>query len=162
RFHADSRPMPVEREATHRAIMLSELLDVPILIVHVSGREAVEEIRRGQARGLRIYGETCPQYLFLSAEDLGGEGFDGARCICSPRPRDKANQRTIWDALAAGVFQVVSSDHAPFRFDDPKGKKVAGTAASFSKVPNGIPGIATRLPLLFSEGVGQGRITLEQ
>ncbi len=158
RFHAASRPMLVEREATHRAIALSELVDVPVLIVHVSGREAVEQIRWAQGQGLRVYGETCPQYLFLSNENLEGEGFQGAKCVCSPPPRDKANQEVIWNGLENGVFQVFSSDHAPFRYDDPRGKRVAGKDAPFNKIPNGIPGVETRLPLLFSEGVLKGRI----
>ena len=158
KFHATSRPMLVEREATHRAIALSELVDVPVLIVHVSGREAVEQIRWAQGRGLRVYGETCPQYLFLTSAHL--DGHEGAKCICSPPPRDEANQQVIWDALESGVFQVFSSDHAPFRFDDPHGKQNAGENAPFSAVPNGIPGLATRLPLLFSEGVLKGRIDI--
>ncbi|MEP6657280.1 MAG: dihydropyrimidinase [Betaproteobacteria bacterium] len=158
KFHAASRPMAVEREATHRAIALGELVDVPVLIVHVSGREAVEQIRWAQARGLRVYGETCPQYLFLVSEHL--DGHEGAKCICSPPPRDKANQQVIWDALETGVFQVFSSDHAPFRFDDPHGKKIGGENAPFNAVPNGIPGLETRLPLLFSEGVMKGRIDI--
>lgn len=156
RFHAAARPMLVEREATHRAIALAELVDLPVLIVHVSGREAVEQIRAAQARGLRVYGETCPQYLFLTGEHL--DGHEGAKCICSPPPRDKANQQVIWDALEGGVFHVFSSDHAPFRFAGPDGKQVAGARAPFSRVPNGIPGLETRLPLLFSRGVLDGRI----
>jgi dihydropyrimidinase len=161
RYHAASRPMVVEREATHRAIALAELVDVPILIVHVSGAEAVEQIQWAQNRGLRIYGETCPQYLFLTEEDLGGdEGFEGAKCICSPPPRDKANQQVIWDGLVNGVFQVFSSDHAPFRYADPLGKQIQGTDAPFKYVPNGVPGIETRLPLLFSEGVLKERIDI--
>lgn len=160
KFHADARPMLIEREATHRAIALSELVDVPILIVHVSGREAVEQIRTAQARGLRIYGETCPQYLFLTADDLGGDAEEGMKCICSPPPRDAENQQVIWNALAGGVFEVFSSDHAPFRFAGSDGKKIAGDDASFDRVPNGIPGLETRLALLFSEGVQKGRIDI--
>ncbi len=159
RYHAHARPMLLEREATHRAIALSELVDVPVLIVHVSGREAVAQIREAQGLGLKVYGETCPQYLFLTEEDLGGEGFEGARCICSPPPRDKANQQVIWQALDNGTFQVLSSDHAPFSMTA-EGKAVAGTDAPFTKVPNGIPGLETRLPLLMSHGVGGGRIDL--
>jgi dihydropyrimidinase len=162
RHHATARPMPVEREATHRAIALAEIADVPVLIVHVSGREAIAEIRRAQGRGLRIYGETCPQYLFLTEEDLARPGFEGAKCICSPPPRDKANQAFVWEGLRNGTFQVLSSDHAPTRFDDPRGKKIKGAAASFRHVPNGVPGIETRMPLLFSEGVGKGRIDLQR
>jgi dihydropyrimidinase len=158
REHAASRPTPVEREATHRAITFSELLDVPILIVHVSSGEAIEQIRWGQSRGLNIYAETCPQYLLLTAEHLGGPGFQGAKCVCSPPPRDAANQQAVWHGLANGAFHVVSSDHAPFNYDDPHGKRLGGKEPGFPYIPNGIPGIETRLPLLFSEGVGKGRI----
>lgn len=160
RYHAHARPMLLEREATHRAIALAELVDVPILIVHVSGREAVEQIRAAQGMGLKIYGETCPQYIMLTAEDLGMEGFEGAKCICSPPPRDKANQAVIWNALDNGTFQVFSSDHAPFMFEGPEGKKVRGEGAPFSEVPNGIPGLETRMPLLMTYGVQQGRIDI--
>jgi dihydropyrimidinase len=162
RDHAVSRPGPVEREATHRAITLSELVDTPVLIVHVSGADAIEQIRWGQGRGLRIYAETCPQYLFLTADDLAQPGFEGAKCVCSPPPRDAASQRAVWDALANGTFQVFSSDHAATRYDDPRGKKLHGEGAPFRLVPNGLPGLETRLPLLYSEGVLAGRITAQQ
>ncbi len=163
RWHAHSRPMLVEREATHRAIALSELVGVPILIVHVSGREAIEQIRWARSHGLSIFAETCPQYLFLTAEDLGlDDSYQGARCICSPPPRDKANQEIIWGALGDGLFTVFSSDHAPFRYEDPQGKKIGGEEVPFRHIPNGIPGLETRLPLLYSEGVLGGRITLQK
>ncbi len=162
RYHAESRPMLVEREATHRAIAMSELADVPILIVHVSGREAVEQIHWAQGRGMQIYAETCPQYLVLTEHDLAGHGFEGAKCICSPPPRDKANQAVIWDGLASGLFSIVSSDHAPFRYRDPQGKMLQGEQTPFNWVPNGVPGIETRLPILFSEGVQKGRISLQR
>nr|WP_142850359.1 dihydropyrimidinase [Telmatospirillum sp. J64-1] len=162
KYHAEARPPVVEREATHRAISLAELVDVPILIVHVSGREAVAQISHAQSKGLRIYAETCPQYLFLTAEDLDLDDFEGAKCICSPPPRDAANQEIIWNGLERGIFQVFSSDHAPFRHDDPQGKMLHGKNASFSKIPNGIPGVETRMPLLFSEGVMTGRLDLQR
>jgi dihydropyrimidinase len=163
RWHAHARPMLVEREATHRAIALSELVDVPILIVHVSGREAIEQIRWARSHGLSVFAETCPQYLFLTAEDLGiDDSYHGARCICSPPPRDKANQEVIWDGLGDGLFTVFSSDHAPFRYEDPQGKKIGGGEVAFRHIPNGIPGLETRLPLLYSEGVLAGRITLQK
>jgi dihydropyrimidinase len=155
--------MLVEREATHRAIALSQLVDVPILVVHVSGREAVEQIRWARGHGLQVHAETCPQYLFLTAEDLGiDDGYQGARCVCSPPPRDKGNQQVIWDGLNDGLFTVFSSDHAPFRYDAPEGKKPGGAEVPFRHIPNGIPGLETRLPLLYSEGVLGGRITLEK
>jgi len=163
RWHAHARPMLVEREATHRAIALSELVDVPILIVHVSGKEAVEQIRWARAHGLPIFAETCPQYLFLTAEDLGiDDSYKGAKCICSPPPRNKENQQVIWNGLADGLFTVFSSDHAPFKFDDPAGKKPGGEEVPFRHIPNGIPGLETRLALLYSEGVLKGRITLQK
>jgi dihydropyrimidinase len=157
--------MLVEREATHRAIALAELVDVPILIVHVSGREAVEQIRWARAHGLSVFAETCPQYLFLTASDLGIDDDDsylGARCVCSPPPRDKGNQEVIWNALSDGLFTVFSSDHAPFRYAAPEGKKPGGKEVPFRHIPNGIPGIETRMPLLYSEGVLAGRITLQK
>lgn len=163
RFHAHARPMLVEREATHRAIALGELVDVPILIVHVSGREAVEQIRWARAHGLKVFAETCPQYLFLTAADLGlDDSYLGAKCVCSPPPRDKANQQVIWDGLNDGLFTVFSSDHAPFKYDAPEGKKPLGQEVDFRHIPNGIPGIETRLPLLYSEGVLSGRMTLNR
>jgi dihydropyrimidinase len=163
RWHAHARPMLVEREATHRAISLSQLVDVPILIVHVSGREAIEQIRWARAHGLSVFAETCPQYLFLTAEDLGiDDSYHGARCICSPPPRDKANQQVIWDGLGDGLFTVFSSDHAPFNYEGTEGKKPNGDEAPFRHIPNGIPGLETRLPLLYSEGVLAGRITLQK
>lgn len=160
KYHATSRPIPVEREATHRAISLSEIIDVPIMIVHVSNREAMEEIKRAQQRGLKIYGETCPQYLVLTEKDLEGLNMEGTKYVCSPPPRDLASQQACWEGMIYGVFSLFSSDHCPFRYDDPHGKLAPKGRTSFRWVPNGIPGVETRLPILFSEGVGKGRITL--
>jgi dihydropyrimidinase len=160
-FHGTSRPIPVEREATHRAISLAELVDVPLMIVHVSNREAMEEIRRARSRGLKVYGETCPQYLVLTEKDMEGLNMDGAKYVCSPPPRDEASQVACWEGLSQGVFQAFSSDHCPFRYDE-AGKLTPKGRTSFRWVPNGIPGVETRLPILFSEGVGKGRIDLNQ
>jgi dihydropyrimidinase len=160
--HATSRPIPVEREATYRAISLAELIDVPIMIVHVSNGEAMEEIRRAQQRGLKVYGETCPQYLVLTAKDMEGLNMEGTKYVCSPPPRDEASQQACWQGLQQGVFSLFSSDHCPFRYDDPKGKLTPKGRTSFRWVPNGIPGVETRLPILFSEGVGKGRISLNE
>ena len=154
-------PQPVEREATHRAITLGELVDTPILLVHVSAAQAMEQIRWAQDRGLKVYGETCPQYLFVSEDQITQSGWEGAKFVCAPVPRDKSNQAEIWGGIASGVFQVVSSDHCAYLFDGPGGKKVAGgDEPHFREVPPGVPGIEARLPLLFSEGVGKGRIDL--
>ncbi len=157
--HALSRPMAVEREATHRAISFAELLDVPVLIVHVSGREAIEQIRWAQGRGIRILAETCPQYLFLTEAALE-DGPHTYGCICSPPPRDEANRQAVWDGLENGTFHVLSSDHAPFRLQGEEGKHVAGAQPPFNLVPNGIPGLETRMALLLSGGVQAGRIDM--
>lgn len=162
KYHGASRPIAVEREATHRAISLAELIDVPIMIVHVSNREAMEEIARARRRGLKIYGETCPQYLMLTESDLDGLNMEGAKYVCSPPPRDKASQQACWEGLQQGIFSLFSSDHCPFKYDDPQGKLLPKGKTSFRWVPNGIPGIETRLPILFSEGVSKGRISLNE
>ena len=155
KYHATSRPMVVEREATHRAIALAEIAGTALLIVHVSGREAADEIRRARQNGVNIRAETCPQYLLLTQADLDMPGFEGAKCMCSPPPRDKESQAVLWDGLRDGLFDILSSDHAPYRFDA-NGKKLHGLEAPFRKVANGIPGLETRAPLLFSEGVSRG------
>src|SRR4051794_15501509 len=163
-YHAVSRPQVVEREAAHRAISHGELVDTPIMIVHVSGREAMEQIRWAQQRGLKVYGETCTQYISLTADDLKGIGMDesGGKYVCSPPPRDRASWDAIWEGIQTGVFQTFSSDHCPFLYDSPQGKLSAKGRSSFRWVPNGIPGVEVRMPVLFSEGVVKGRITLEQ
>ncbi|MEW6631369.1 MAG: dihydropyrimidinase [Pseudomonadota bacterium] len=161
-YHGASRPIAVEREATHRAISLAEIVDTPVMIVHVSNRQAMEEIRRAQMRGLAVFGETCPQYLVLTEQDMDRTGMEGAKYVCSPPPRDLDSQKACWEGLQQGVFEVFSSDHCPFRFDDPAGKMAPRGKTNFRYVPNGIPGIATRMPILFSEGVVKGRIDLNR
>lgn len=161
RYHEVSRPMAIEREATHRAITLSEVAEAQMLIVHVSGQEAIEEIRRARSRGVKIFAETCPQYLFLSTEDLDKPDFHGAMCMCSPPPRDPVNQRHVWQGIEDGLFDILSSDHAPYRFDE-SGKLMHGRQAPFRRVANGIPGLETRAPLLFSEGVMRGKIDINR
>jgi dihydropyrimidinase len=161
KYHAWSRPRVVEREATHRAIALAELVDQPIQVFHVSCEEAAEEIARAQARGLKVWGETCPQYVTLTAADMDRPGFEGAKFMCSPSPRDTAEHARIWEMIRRGTLDVVSSDHCGFTFHTDRGKAVAGREASFEKIPNGIPGLAARLPIVFSEGVSKGRIGLE-
>lgn len=161
-YHATTRPVPVEREAVHRAITLAEIAGVPLTIVHVSNGAALDEIRRARARGVRVFAETCPQYLTLTAKDLDRSGFDGAKFVCSPPPRDAAEQAACWAGIERGDFELFSSDHCPFRFADPAGKDAPGAQARFRNIPNGIPGIETRLPILFSEGVVKGRISLQR
>ena len=160
RYHALARPMVVEREAVQRIIAMAEFLDAPIQIFHVSGDAPAAEIARAQARGVKVWAETCTQYLTLTAEDLDRPGFEGAKFICSPALRSKADQAALWGHLRRGVLHNVTSDHSPTRFDA-TGKKISGEDAPFTQVPNGIPGLAARLPILFSEGVKEGRIDLE-
>jgi dihydropyrimidinase len=127
------------------------------LIAHVSERGAAEQIRSAQDRGLPIFAETCPQYLFLTEDDM--DAHDGAKYVCTPPPRTKEDQEYLWRGLKNGTFQVFSSDHSPWRYSE---KISGGPRTPFHGIPNGVPGIETRLPLLFSEGVGKGRITLNQ
>lgn len=161
KYHAVAHARIAEKEATHRAISLAELLDTPMLVVHVSSEAALNEIRRAQERGLKIYGETCPQYLFLTIDDLDKDGMDGSMFCCSPPPRDKESQEAIWSGLIDGSFTVFSSDHAPYRYDS-SGKLAAGPKPTFDKIANGVPGLEIRMPLLFSEGVGKGRMDIHR
>jgi dihydropyrimidinase len=160
RYHAVSHARVAEGEATNRAVALAQLLDVPILIVHVSAAEAIDVIRGAQSKGLKIYGETCPQYLFLTADDIGMD-LEGTKFCCSPPPRDAAAQEAVWRGLQNGTFQVFSSDHAPYRYDE-TGKLLKGDKTTFKDTANGVPGIELRVPLLFSEGVRTGRLDLNR
>ena len=159
-YHGHARPQVVEREASHRAVSLAEVAGAPLFLVHVSAGEAIEQIAWARARGLPVFAETCPQYLFLSQDDLERPGFEGAKFMCSPPPRDRANPETLWRALQNDLLQVVSSDHSPARFEGSDGKKARGEDAPFTEIANGVPGLETRLPLLFSEGVNGGRFDL--
>ena len=159
--HGASRPIPVEREATYRAIALAEMADVPVMIVHVSNGETIEEIVRAKRRGLRIFSETCPQYLMLTEADMGGEGLAGSKYVCSPPPRDTASQAACWAGLSQDIFEIFSSDHCPYRYDE-SGKLTPDAAKGYVWIPNGIPGVETRLPILFSEGVSKGRIDINR
>jgi dihydropyrimidinase len=161
KFHAVAHHPIAETDATHRVIQFARLLDVPLLIVHVSGKEAAAAIHDAQVLGARIYGETCPQYLFLTADDADREGLEGAKFCCSPPPRDEESQEALWRGLRENTFQVFSSDHAPYRFDT-SGKLPKGDQTTFKEMANGVPGLELRLPLLFSEGVLKGRISIEQ
>jgi dihydropyrimidinase len=161
KFHMTAHHPIAEAEATNRVVALSRLLDVPVLIVHVSGGEAVQTIRAAQTLGARIFAETCPQYLFLKGSDADKPGLEGAKWCCSPPPRDEASQEAVWQGLKDGTFQVLSSDHAPYRFDE-SGKLPKGDKTTFKDMANGVPGLQVRLPLLFSEGVKKGRISLQE
>ena len=159
RYHAVSHPAAAEIEAINRGVRLASFVDAPLLIVHVSTDEGANIVARARLEGQKIFGETCPHYLCLTAQDLDRPGAEGAKYCCSPPLRDEATQTALWRHLQAGTFQLFSSDHAPYRFDE-TGKLSNGPNPPFNKVANGMPGIELRAPLLFSEGVRKGRISL--
>jgi dihydropyrimidinase len=160
KYHALTRPTRAEGEATGRAIALAEMADVPIYIVHLSCSDALEKIKQARDMGLPAYAETCPQYLFLSYEDYERPGFEGAGYVMSPPLREKWNQEALWKGLAKNDLQVVSTDHCPFCMNEPP-QKQAGKD-DFSKIPNGAPGIETRLMLLWDGGVRAGKIDMHR
>jgi dihydropyrimidinase len=159
KFHTISHPRGSEAEAFNRLITFAEFIDQPIMIFHVSTAEGLEVIRKARGRGLKVFAETCPQYLFMTAKDLDKPGVEGAKWMCSPPPRAEADQEAIWRGLALGDLQTVSSDHAPYAFDE-TGKLMAGPTANFKQIANGLPGIEARLPLLFDAMVSKGRLGL--
>jgi dihydropyrimidinase len=161
KFHAVAHDAIAESEASNRAIALSRLVDVPVLLVHVAGAETVQLVRAAQRLGSKVYAESCPQYLFLTADDMDLPGVEGAKFCCSPPPRDARSQEAVWAGLKDGTLGLYSSDHAPYRFDE-TGKLPRGEATTFKEMANGVPGIELRLPLLFSEGVQQGRISIHE
>src|SRR5215472_8664137 len=161
KYHAVSHARISEAEAFNRLIGMAALIDQPIMIFHVSTAEGARVIREARGQGLKVFAETCPQYLFLTADDLDKPGLEGAKWMCSPPPRREADQEALWQALALGDLQTVSSDHAPYRFDD-TGKLRAGADANFKQIANGLPGLETRLPLLFDAMVSKGRLGLEK
>jgi dihydropyrimidinase len=160
--HAESRPGIVEAEAVRRIITLSETAGHPVHVFHVTCDLAAEEIRRARARGVRVYSETCTHYLALTEDVLKGPMAAVAGFICSPPMRPEADRRAVWRHLIEGTLDMVSSDHSSFRIDDPMGKLKSGPDTPFDKVANGMPGLATRLPVLFDMAVSQGRIGLER
>ena len=158
KYHALTRPPTAEGEATGRAIALSEMARVPIYIVHLSAAHALEQVKEARDRGLPAYAETCPQYLFLSYDNYEEPDFAGAKYVMSPPLREKWHQDVLWKGLAKNDLQVISTDHCPFCMAD---QKILGKD-DFSKIPNGAPGIETRLTLVHDGGVRPGRITMNR
>jgi dihydropyrimidinase len=159
-YHGLTRPWQAEEEATHRAIMLANLTGAPLYVVHVSAKQAVQQIAAARANGQNVFGETCPQYLYLSLEEqLGAPGFEGAKWVCSTplRSREEGHQNHMWQSLRTNDIQMVSTDHCPFCM---KGQKDMGLN-DFSKIPNGIGSVEHRMDLLY-QGVVDGRISLER
>jgi dihydropyrimidinase len=162
KYHADAHPALAEGEATGRAVALAGIADSPLYVVHMTCREALEQLELGRKRGLKVMGETCPQYLFLTVDDLAKPNFEGAKYVCSPPVRQVEDQDALWEALSNGLLQVVSTDHAPFFFEGGVEGRLAGKELgknSFAEIPNGMPGIEDRLMVLWHHGVNTGRFS---
>lgn len=157
-YHGLTRPTTAEAEAVNRAIALAEIAGVPVYIVHLSSHDALQRVAEARDRGLPAFAETCPQYLFLSIEDLDRPNFEGAKFVFTPPLREKWHQDKLWEGLKTNNLQVVSTDHCPFCF---KEQKELGRN-DFTKIPNGGPGIENRLQLLFEGGVNKKRISLNR
>jgi dihydropyrimidinase len=158
KYHALTRPTTAEAEATARAIALAEMAGAPIYIVHLSCHDALEKVREARDRGLPVYAETCPQYLYLSIENFDVPDFEGAKYVFTPPLREKWHQEKLWNGLKRDHLQVVSTDHCPFCF---KEQKELGRS-DFTKIPNGGPGIEHRMSLIYSGGVAAGRFSVNR
>ena len=156
KYHAVSHPRAAEIEAIYRVIAFAEFIDQPVVIFHVSTAEGAEVIRQARGRGVKVFAETCPHYLFQTAEDLALPGYEGARMVCSPPQRTQADQGALWQALDLGDLQMISSDHAPYRMDE-TGKFSASKTPTFKQIANGMPGLEMRLPLLFDAMVSRAK-----
>ncbi|GHC57267.1 dihydropyrimidinase [Streptomyces flavofungini] len=154
RHHGEVRKVILEAEATHRAIQLARVAGAPLYVVHVSAEEAVAELAAARDKGLDVFGETCPQYLFLSTDNLAEPDFEGAKYVCSTPLRPREHQAALWRGLRTNDLQVVSTDHCPFCFT---GQKELGRG-DFSKIPNGLPGVENRMDLLH-QAVLDGHLT---
>jgi len=158
KYHALTRPTTAEAEATARAIALAEMAGAPVYIVHLSCNDALEKVREARDRGLPVYAETCPQYLYLSLENMDAPGFEGAKYVFTPPLREKWHQEKLWSGLKHDNLQVVSTDHCPFCFKEQKEMGIG----DFTKIPNGGPGIEHRMSLVYSGGVAQGRFSVNR
>jgi dihydropyrimidinase len=158
RWHAHTRPTRMEAEGVHRAIAIAEVAEVPLYIVHLSCSDALEEVKRGRSRGVDVIAETCPQYLFLDETIYDKDGFEGAKWVMTPALREKWNQDELWQGLMFRDLETIATDHCPFCMKDQKelGKD------SFTKIPNGAPGVENRMSLVFNGGVVPGRISLNR
>src|SRR5258707_1424865 len=158
KYHALTRPTTAEAEAVSRAIALAEMAGAPVYIVHLSCNEALEKVREARDRGLPVYAETCPQYLYLSLDNFDAPGFEGAKYVFTPPLREKWHQEKLWNGLKRDHLQVVSTDHCPFCF---KEQKELGRG-DFTKIPNGGPGVEHRMSLIYSGGVAAGRFSVNR
>jgi dihydropyrimidinase len=165
KYHALTRPQLMEGEATHRAIRLAELAELPVYMVHLSAEEALEAVVEARDRGISAYAETCPHYLFLTLEEYDRPGFESAKYVMTPPLRTSQCQHALWRGLKFDDLQIVSTDHCPFCFNETpyglyKSKQLGRD--DFSKIPNGAPGVEFRIPLLFDGGVNADRISLHR
>ena len=158
RWHALTRPTRMEAEGVHRAIAIAEVANVPLYIVHLSSHDALEQVKIGRSRGVDVQAETCPQYLFLDQTIYDRPNFEGAKWVMTPALREKWNQATLWQGLKFGDLSAVATDHCPFCFN---GQKELGKE-SFTKIPNGAPGVENRLSLMYHGGVVGGRLSLNR
>ncbi len=158
KYHASTRPTRMEAEAVARTIAIGEVAGVPVYIVHLSSSDALDEVRTARARGAKAFAETCPQYLFLDSSFYEKENFEGAKYVMTPALREKWNQEKLWDGIRTGDIQVVATDHCPFNFH---GQKEMGRE-SFTKIPNGAPGIENRMSLMYDGGVVKNKISLSK
>ena len=157
-YHALTRPATAEAEAVNRTIALAQMSGAPVYIVHLSCNDALEKVAEARDKGLPVYAETCPQYLFMSLDDMGKPGFEDAKLVFSPPLREKWNQEKLWIGLKKNTLQVVSTDHCPFCMKEQKELGIG----NFTKIPNGGPGIEHRLQLLYQGGVNEKRISLNR
>ena len=157
-YHALSRPLAAEAEATNRAVALAEIAQAPLYVVHLTNGRALQVIAEAKLRGVEVYAETCPQYLLLDESYYRRAGFEGAKYVISPPLRPAENQTLLWDGLRIGVLDTVGTDHCSFNY---RGQKEAGID-DFSKIPNGMPGVENRIALLYTYGVLTGRLNLNQ
>ena len=165
KYHALTRPTIMEAEATHRAIRLAELAEIPVYIVHLSAEEALEVVVEARDRGIAAFAETCPHYLFLTIEEYEKPGFEAAKYVMTPPLRQHHCQEALWRGLKFDDLQVVATDHCPFCFNERshglyRSKQLGKD--DFSKIPNGAPGVELRLALLFDGGVKTGKISLNR
>lgn len=157
KYHGLTRPPRLEAEATNRVIALAEVANVPVYIVHLSAQEALTEVREARDRGVRAFAETCPQYLFLSHDNYEEPGFEGSKYVMSPPLRKKGNEEPLWRGLKQDDLALVATDHCPFCMKEKElGKD------NFAKIPNGAPGVESRMSLLWDGGVRTGRIDINR
>ncbi|MDK2857210.1 MAG: dihydropyrimidinase [Verrucomicrobiota bacterium] len=165
KYHSIAHSAAVESEATNRAVSFCDVTGAPLYIVHISAEGAVKALREGRRKGLPVMGETCTQYMFCTEDDIARGGFEGAKYICSPPPKTETDKAAVWEAVCDGTLQTIATDHCPFWFEGGKNGRPAGKElgkGNWSKVPNGMPGIEDRFPVVWHHGVNSGKISPER